>query len=84
MYDIEKFNLKKLNMMEGKEQYQVKISNRFTALERLHNDMDINNAWETIRQNITLSAKESLRYYELMQDKIWTDEGCSKVLDQRK
>jgi hypothetical protein len=30
---MERFNLKKLNEVEGKEQYCVEISNRFTALE---------------------------------------------------
>jgi hypothetical protein len=30
---MEKFNLKKLNEIEGKEQYHAEISNRFTALE---------------------------------------------------
>jgi ABC-type hemin transport system ATPase subunit len=32
---MEKFNLKKLNEVEGKEQYRVEISNRFAALENL-------------------------------------------------
>jgi hypothetical protein len=32
MFDIERFSLKKLNDVEVKEQYQVKISNRFAAL----------------------------------------------------
>jgi hypothetical protein len=27
--------------------------------------MEINSAWETIRENIKMSAKESLGYYEL-------------------
>jgi hypothetical protein len=31
-----------------------------------------------------MSAKESLGYYELKQHKPWYDEGCSKLLDQRK
>jgi hypothetical protein len=30
---MERFNLKKLNEAEGKEQYRVEILNRFTALE---------------------------------------------------
>jgi hypothetical protein len=32
---MERFNLKKLNEVEGKEQYRVEISNRFAALENL-------------------------------------------------
>jgi hypothetical protein len=46
---MERFNIKKPTEVEGKQQYNVKISNRFTALENLDDDMDINRAWETIR-----------------------------------
>jgi hypothetical protein len=35
-------------------------------------------------ENIKISAKESLGYYELKKHKPWFDEGCSKLLDQRK
>jgi hypothetical protein len=44
---MESFNLKKLNKVESKEQYQVKIPNRVTALENLDDDVDINRASET-------------------------------------
>jgi hypothetical protein len=37
-------------------------------------------AWETIRENITISAKESMDYFELKKHKPWFDE----LLDQRK
>jgi hypothetical protein len=46
---MERFNLKTLNKVEGKEQYCVEISNRFAALENLDTEVDINRAWETIR-----------------------------------
>jgi hypothetical protein len=46
---MERFNLKKLNQVEGKELYQVEISNRFATLENLDNDVEINRAWETVR-----------------------------------
>jgi hypothetical protein len=55
----EGFNLKKLNEVEGKEQYRVEISNRFAALENLDDEVDNNRAWETIGDNINISAKES-------------------------
>jgi hypothetical protein len=39
----------------------------------------------TIKENIKISAKESLGYFELKKKhKPWFDEGCSKLLDQRK
>jgi hypothetical protein len=56
----ERLNLKKLNEAEGKEQYQAEISSRFAALENLDAEVDINRAWETITENIKISAKESL------------------------
>jgi hypothetical protein len=34
-------------------------------LENLDAELDINRAWETLRENITFSAEESLGYYEL-------------------
>jgi predicted metallo-beta-lactamase superfamily hydrolase len=80
---MERFNLKKLNEVEGKE-YSVEISNRFTALENSDTEVDINRAWETIRENIKISAKVSLDYYELKKHKPWFNEEYSKLLDQRK
>jgi hypothetical protein len=53
------------------------------ALENLDTVVDVNKAWETIRENINISAKESLGNYELKNHKPWFDEGCSKLLDQR-
>jgi hypothetical protein len=47
-------------------------------------EVEINTIWETIRENIKISVKESLGYYELKQHMPWFDEGCSKLLDQRK
>jgi hypothetical protein len=33
-------------------------------LEDLDAEVEINSAWEMIRENMTISAKESLGYYE--------------------
>jgi hypothetical protein len=78
------FNLKKLKGVQSKEQYRVKASNRFAALEDLDADTEINSVWETIRENVKISAKESLGYFELKKHKPLFDEGCSKLLNQRK
>jgi hypothetical protein len=45
-------------------------------LENLDTEVDIDRAWETIRENIKISAKESLGYYELKQHKPWFDEDA--------
>ena len=52
----EKFNLRKLNELEVRKQYQIEITNRFAALENLSEDEDINRAWENIKENIKTSA----------------------------
>jgi hypothetical protein len=46
--------------------------------------LDINSAWENIRENIKTSAKENLGYHRLMHKKQWFDDECSKLTDQRK
>jgi hypothetical protein len=53
---LERFSLKRLNEVEDKEQYHVEVSNRFAALEVLDAEVEINSAWETIRQNIKITA----------------------------
>jgi hypothetical protein len=57
---MDRFNLKKLNDVEGKEQFRCEVSNRFAALEDLDAEVEINSAWETIRENIKILAKESI------------------------
>jgi hypothetical protein len=59
-FDAERFNLKKLSELEVTKQYQIKISNRFAALKNLNVCEDINRDWENIKENIKVSAKESL------------------------
>jgi hypothetical protein len=46
--------------------------------------MDVSKAWKTTGDNIKISAKESLGYYELKKHKPLFDERCSKLLDKRK
>jgi hypothetical protein len=55
---MEKFNFKKLNEVQGKEQYRVEVSDRFAALEDLDSKANINLAWETSRENIKISSKK--------------------------
>jgi hypothetical protein len=52
--------VKRLDDVEVKEKYRVEISNRFAALESSDEGFDINNAWESIRENIKTSAKNNL------------------------
>ena len=49
-FDVERFNLRKLDELDGRKQYEIKISNRFTALENLSDSKDMNWAWENITE----------------------------------
>ena len=83
-FDRQRFNLRKLNEPEVREQYQTEITNRFAALKNLSDDEDVDRTWENIKENIKTSAKESLGLHELKQNKPWSDEECLGFLDQRK
>ena len=83
-FDGERFNLRKLNEPEGKEKYQIQITNTFAVLEDLNIDEDVNRAWENIKENIKTSAKESLGLHKLKRHKPWFDKECVGFLDQRK
>jgi hypothetical protein len=73
-FDMERFNLKKLHEVGGTEQFCVEVSNKFAALENLDAEVEINSAWETIRENIKISAEKSLGYFELKKHKPCFDE----------
>ena len=83
-FDRQRFNLRKLNEPEVREQYQIEITNRFAALENLNNDEDVNRTWENIKENIQISVKESLGLHEFKQNKPWFDDECLGFLDQMK
>jgi hypothetical protein len=54
-FDMERFNLKKLNDAEIKEQYQVKISNRFAGLENLYDNSILSGSDDGVLQSGLLS-----------------------------
>jgi hypothetical protein len=39
-------------------------------------DVDINRAWEAVKKNAKVQARESMGYYELNQYKSWFNEVC--------
>jgi len=68
-FDRQRFNLRKLNEPQVREQNQIGITNRFAALENFNDDEDVDRTWENIKENIKTSAKESLGLHELKQMK---------------
>jgi hypothetical protein len=64
-FHMERFNLKKLNEVEGKVKYCVEVSNRFAVFEDSDAEVEINTICEMIRETIKMSAKETIGYYEL-------------------
>ena len=83
-FDVERFNLRKLNELEVMKLYQIKISNRFPALEDLSDSKDIKGAWENVKEKIKTSEQLSLGMYKLKQHKPWVDEDRGNFLDRRK
>ena len=65
----ERFNLRKLNELEARKEYQIENTDRFSALGILRDDENINGAWENINENIKTSAKGSPGLHELKQHK---------------
>jgi hypothetical protein len=55
-FDVEVFNLRKLNELKFRKQYRIKISNRFAALENLSDSEDISTAWEISQEKVKTSA----------------------------
>jgi hypothetical protein len=53
-------------------------------LENLNIGEDINRAWENIKENIKISAQESLGLHERKRHKPWFDAECTEFLDKRK
>jgi hypothetical protein len=51
------FNQKKLNKVESKEKYCVEVLNRSAALEDLNTDVEINSAWEMVRETSKFKPK---------------------------
>jgi len=68
-FDGERFNLRNLNELEVRKQYHTEITNRFTAMENLNDEENVNMAWENVKENIKTSANESLHLQELKQHK---------------
>jgi hypothetical protein len=58
-FHMERINLKKLNEVGDKEQFCVEVSNKFAALEDFDTEVEINSAWETIREYQIFSQRES-------------------------
>ena len=64
-FDGGRFNLRKLNELEVRKQYQIEIKNRLAALGNLSDDTDINRADENMKEDIKTSTKESLCLHKL-------------------
>ena len=70
-FDVARFNLKKLRGLEIMKRYQIKISKRSAAFEKLNDSEDINRNWKNITENIKTSAKKSLGLYKWRQHNPW-------------
>jgi hypothetical protein len=82
-FDLERFDLKKLDDIEVKEKYQVEISNIFAALVSLDESVTLIKLGRVLCF-IKNSAKDNLGYHKLKYNKPWFDDECSELIDQWK
>jgi len=79
---MEMFNLKNIKNVESKSQYQVKIKIGLQLWKTWMMMMWTSIGFgKNIRENMKASATDSLGYYKSKQDKSWSDEECTKLLD---
>jgi len=57
-FDVERFILIKLIVLEVKKQYQINISEKFSALQNFSDSEDINRAWEIIKEIIKIQLQK--------------------------
>jgi hypothetical protein len=62
-FHMERFNVKKFNEVDYKEQYRVEVSNRYAALEDLDAEVEINSASSTLQTEVTRSSETSTWHY---------------------
>ena len=55
-FDGERLNLRKLNELEVRKQYEIEVTSRFAALETLSDGEDINRSWENIQEHVKIST----------------------------
>jgi len=58
-FDVDRFNLRKINKLEVRKRYQIDITNRFSVFDNLCDSKDINRAWENIKEKVNATVKES-------------------------
>jgi hypothetical protein len=56
----------------------------YSALENLEDNGDSSSAWDAVRKNTKISAKECIVHCEAKRHETWFDEECSKFVDRRK
>ena len=82
-FNGERYNPRKLNELEIRTVSDWDYK-QVCSFGELKYSEDTNRAWENIKENIQISAKESLGLQVLKQYKPWFDEECLDFLDQRK
>jgi hypothetical protein len=74
--------LEVLNDVVVKQEYQVRVVNGFAVLKTLGTDIDISGAYQSIMQNVKISAKVRLGCYTSVQHKFRFHEEYSRLLQQ--
>ena len=82
---IKKFDIGKLRTSKAKQDFKLKLRNRFHVLQDhdSENDTQINELWETIRETYSESSEKVLGYKRQVY-KDWITPGTWKLIDERK
>ena len=80
-FEGERFNLWKLNELEVRKHYQIKVSNKFAALEKLNESQHIERVREIVKENVRTLATG---LYDLKQPNPRLKEECLGFMDQSK
>jgi hypothetical protein len=75
-FEGERMNLRKLNELEVRKQYQKKVSDRFATLENSTDSEDVNWLGKMLKKITKPQLKRVLGLCELKQHKLWFDKEC--------
>ncbi|XP_068229077.1 uncharacterized protein [Palaemon carinicauda] len=81
-----RFDVEKLKEVAVKNNFQIKLANRFQMLEILDNDANgenVNTKWQAIEETVKTAAEGEVGYIQ-RRNAHWYDNECREVVERRK
>jgi hypothetical protein len=79
-----KFTVYKLKQAEVEEAFRLELRNRFSALENIDDENNIDKKWEKIRDCFTSTATETLGYRKNVKEEWLTSETWNLISERKK